>query len=99
MQAARRTPSWPKTATNFFKNVRNYKSGEKPVPFDVKTLFPGKNDEEVATLLASHFNKISSEFEHLQTHQIPTTRWKTLPKLLPYQVAGRIRVFKKPVNG
>ena len=44
---------------NFFKNVRNYRSGEKQKPFQVTSLFPGKTDLEVATLLATHFNKIS----------------------------------------
>ena len=81
---------------NFFKNVRNYRSAEKPRPFDVCTLFPGKSEKEVAELLASHFNAISSEFQPLEACQIPRTYWKTLPMLSPYQVAGRIRVFKKP---
>ena len=53
-------------------------------------MFPGKTEEEVAELLVEHFNAISSEF------QIPVTNTKTLPTLLPYQVAGRIRAFKKP---
>ena len=42
------------------------------------------------------FNKISHEFEPLEPEDIPTTHTRSLPKLLPYQVAGRIRAFKKP---
>ena len=65
-------------------------------PLKSLSLFPGKSIAEVAALLASHFNRISSVFEPLQTHQIPTTYWKTLPTLQLYEVAGRIRAFKKP---
>ena len=77
----------------FFKNVRNYRFKEEPVPFDVRLLFPGKSNVEVAEALAEHFNRISSEFSPLEPSEIPITRNKTLPLLLPYQVAGRIRAF------
>ena len=80
----------------FFLNVKNYRSCEKPKPFSAASLFPGKSDLEVAELLAKHFNKISAEFDPLETHQIPTTKWKTLPVLEPYQVAAIIRHFRKP---
>ena len=81
---------------NFFKNVRNYNSEERQKPFDVASLFPGKSDQEVAELLASHFNAISMEFSPLQTHEIPVTRPRHLPVLSPHQVAGRIHAFRKP---
>ena len=69
---------------------------ERPVPFDVCTLFPGLGDKEVAETLARHFNKISSEFSPLEPSDIPVTKNRRLPSLLPYQVAGRIKAFKKP---
>ena len=47
---------------NFFKNVKNYRSSKKQTPFDVRTLFPGKSGQEVAEILAEHYNKICSEF-------------------------------------
>ena len=50
----------------------------------------------MAELLAAHFNSISSEFEPLEPHQIPTTKPRALPRLEPFQVAGRIRAFRKP---
>ena len=80
---------------SFFKNVKHYQSAEKPEPFQVASLFPRRSDGEVAELLAEHFNAISSEFEPLEAHQIPTTRWKRLPLLEPYQVVGRIQAFRK----
>ena len=81
---------------NFFKNVMNYKSGEKPAQFDVRCLFPGRTDKEVFELLAQHFNAISSEFEPLEPHQIAVTHPCRLPVLQPYEVAGRIKAFRKP---
>ena len=81
---------------NFFKNVKSYKSAEREQPFDVRTLFPGRTDLEVAELLAGHFNSISDEFEPLQASEIPVTKPRRLPTLLPFQVAGRIKAFKKP---
>ena len=80
----------------FFKNVKNYRSKERPKPFDVKSLFPGLSANEAAEVLAEHFNRISAECEPLQRHEIPVTKPRRLPVLLPYQVAGRIRAFKKP---
>ena len=81
---------------NFFKNVKNYQSHERPVPFDVTTLFPGKSEGEVAKILSQHFNTISAEFDPLEPSEIPVTKNRRLPLLAPYQVAGRLRAFKKP---
>ena len=46
--------------------------------------------------MAVHFNTISREFQPLEASEIPITRDRRLPILLPYQVAGRIRAFRKP---
>ena len=42
--------------------------------------------------LAEYFNKISHEFEPQDVSQAHS---RVLPKLLPFQGAGRIRAFKK----
>ena len=81
---------------NFFRNVKAFKAKERPKPFDVRTLFPGKTDAEVAGSLASYFNRISQEFQPLEPSDIPRTHDRELPVLHPYQVEGRIRSFKKP---
>ena len=83
-------------ARNFFRNVRAFQSNEKPKQFDVRVLFPGKNDAFVADQLASYFNRISHEFVPLEPSDIPRTHQRELPVLEPYQVAGRIKAFKKP---
>ena len=58
---------------SFFKNAKAYMTKEKPKLFDVCVLFPGKSEAEVSELLAGHFNAISSEFEPLETCDIPVT--------------------------
>ena len=81
---------------NFFKNSKNYMSKERPRPFDVLDMFPGRSEEEVAEILAGHFNAISSEFDPLYASEIPNTYNQELPTLQPRDVAIRLRKFKKP---
>ena len=81
---------------NFFRNVKAFKSKERPRPFDPMDLFPGKSEAEVAAELAAYFNRISSEFHPLEPGDIPRTHERGLPTLHPYQVEGRIHAFKKP---
>ena len=81
---------------NFFKNTKNYMSKQRPAPFDIMNMFPGRSEEDVSELLAQHFNAIGSEFSPLEAHEIPTTYNKSLPLLQVYEVAGRLRKFKKP---
>ena len=59
----------PDAARNFYKNVRAYKSREKPPEFDVRSLYPNDSEEVVAEKLATHFNKISKEFRPLSLSQ------------------------------
>ena len=81
---------------NFFRNVKAFRSKERPRAFDPRALFPEKTEAEVAAELAGFFNKISSEFLPLEPEDIPRTHHRELPVLQPYQVEGRIRAFKKP---
>ena len=53
-------------------------------------------DDQIANELAAYFNRISQEFTLLEPDDIPRTHDRPLPVLEPYQVAGRIRAFKKP---
>ena len=81
---------------NFFRHVKSFSSIEKPKQYDVRELFPGKNDSEVAEELAKYFNAVSDEFEPLEPAQIPETRGRLIPLLENYEVSARIRKFKKP---
>ena len=65
--------------------------------FDVRELMEeGKPDEEIAEDLAEYFNRISKEFDPLGPGDIPCTRDEELPVLHEYEVAARIRKFRKP---
>ena len=81
---------------NFFKNAKAFRNGEKPKEFGVCSLMPDEDDSAVAEALAVHFNAISSEFQPLEPSDIPPAPRKVLPVLEPFQVAGRIRAFRKP---
>ena len=80
---------------NFFKHVRNFSRFERPKLFDVRELLPGRSDDEAAEDLADYFNRISLEFNPL-TEAPPSTYDAGLPALRKYEVAGRIRRFRKP---
>jgi hypothetical protein len=86
----------PEANKRFHVAVKNYKSAERPSQFDVKDLFPGLSSNEAAEELADFFNKISREFDALEPSDIPTSHQRDIPVLEPYQVAGRLRAFKKP---
>ena len=81
---------------NFFRNVKAFQAKERPRQFDVRSLFPGKSDAQVADSLAAFFNRISQEFQPLEPKDIPRTHDRDIPMLHPFQVEGRIRAFKKP---
>jgi hypothetical protein len=66
------------------------------VEFDCRSLYPGLSAEDTAEEVAAYFNGISNEFEPLHVNDIPSTYKKTLPRFEPYQVATRLRAFKKP---
>ena len=82
---------------NFYRNVRNFGKAERPKLFDVRDLMPdGQSDEDTANTLADYFNRVSCEFDPLGPGQVPCTRHKDLPVLHEYEVAARIRRFRKP---
>ena len=80
----------------YFKNVKAYKSAECPKPYDVRLLFPGKSDQEVANSLVDYFTEVSREFDPLSPDQIPVTSEKSQPVLAVHEVAARIKHFRKP---
>ena len=83
-------------ARNFFKNVKAFKSADKPKEFDIRDLRPDNSDSETAAEVAAYFNRISCEFEPLEPHQIPSTYHRDLPMLSPADVVKLIKEAKKP---
>ena len=80
----------PNASRNFFRNIKNYKTYERPKSFNVSDLRPNSSDIEVADEVAQFFNSISSEFEPLQEGDIPSTYHRDIPKLTESQVADMV---------
>ena len=81
----------------FFKQTKTYLSKQRPKPFDVQDMFPGMPEQAVAEKLAEHFNAISNEFSALDhSNDIPTSTSKPIQTLQTYEVAIRLKKFKKP---
>ena len=82
---------------NFFRHIKSFSRLEKPRQFDVRGLFDeGKKDCEIAEDLADYFIKVSREFDPLEPEHPPITRDVGLPGLQNFEVAARIRKFRKP---
>ena len=96
IQGQKENLTGPDAARNFYKNVRAYKSKEKPPEFNVKDLYPGEKDEAVAEKLAEHFNKISKEFQGINPDQIPRTYSSPIPVLSSARVEAALIKFRKP---
>ena len=86
----------PGASKQFYKNVRNFNSIEKPKSFDIHDLLPNKSDAEAAEEVASYFNRISAEFRPLQPDDIPRSYDRPMPLLSHAEVAARLRKAKKP---
>lgn len=80
-----------------FQADKNYLSKQKPKPFDVLDMYPGQSEQDVAELLADHFNAISNKFSPIDyDHDIPKAPSKPIKNLCPHEVAIRLKKFKKP---
>ena len=80
----------------YLKNMKAYKSADRPKAYDVHLLYPGKSDSKVAEILAEYFTKVSNNFSPLEPEDIPVTYNAGLPYLETHEVANQIRFFKKP---
>ena len=86
----------PDAAKSFHKHVKVYKSREKASSFDIRDLYQGKTDKQVAEELADHFNAISSEFDSLNAEEIPQSHSFSVPVLSVEDVRKRLVSIRKP---
>ena len=86
----------PDASRFFFKHVKAFKSKEKPPDFNVSDLFPGKSEEEISELLATHFGKISNEFNGIEDDRIPTSYDSPIRPLSVSDVELQLRRTRKP---
>ena len=81
---------------SFFRLVKAFNTPEKAQTFDVRSLQPGKDDQEVADDLAQYFNHISAEFDSLRPGEVPPAKHKILDPIPKHVVASRLKHFRKP---
>ena len=91
----RKTLLSPDAARAFYKNVKAYCTREKVQNFNIRELFPGSEDLDIAEKLADHFAGVGADFEGLHG-EIPTTYSTPLPWLGHEQVRKRLVEFRKP---
>lgn len=76
--------------SRFFRLVKSFSTTEKPQTFDVGSLRPGLQDDQVAEELEH------AEFEPLTEGEIPSTYRKKIGPLRTHEVARQICQFQKP---
>ena len=80
----------------FFKAVKRLAQGDQRVDeWSINDMYLGKGNLDIAEKVSTFFNKISSEYEPLQTTLAPQDLPSTIcPEL--HQVAASLKSFKKP---
>ena len=82
---------------SFYKNVKALDSKEKPKDFDVRDLFPGKSDFQVAEKVADHFSAINAELPGGGVEAYRNADFHGgIPPLTEEQVEKRLMEIKKP---
>ena len=79
----------------YYKTIKMFQTKEAPVPWDIRSLYPDESDSEIAEIVADFFNTISQEYPPLPS---PEREWArdSEPIIQEYEVAARIKSFKKP---
>ena len=68
---------------------------EAPKRFDIRTMYPGWSDRDIAEDLADYFNRISLEMDPLGELDENTRQAECKPPEL-YEIAAKLKTFKKP---
>ena len=77
----------------YHRAVKTLTSKEAPKRFDIRTMLPGKTDEEIGNLLAEYFNGTSDEFVQILGPRQCVNRCNPPEK---YQIAAKLKKMKKP---
>ena len=87
--------------SSYFRAMKKMSSEETTKQWDIRNLFPGLSDAEIAEKVAVFFMRISDEFEPLEGPYVPTnntvtpeSRAEEAPKA--YQISQKLKHMKKP---
>ena len=84
-----------KNTKSYFSAVKMLGGKEAPAVFDIRVLYPGSSDFDIAEDLASYFNGISQEFEPLEpaTQNMRNNMDRNPPEL--YVISAALKKNKK----
>ena len=77
----------------YYGAVKLFSTKHAPEEWDVGTMYPGSNDEEICEALAVFFNRISQEYPALPN---PKRITEVTDILQAFEVSARLKGFKKP---
>lgn len=82
------------TSRAFFKAVSKLKHREAPAEWDIRKMFPGEPEIEIAEKVATFFNSISAEYEPVvPPRSVETQMFRNIE---PYEISARLKSMKKP---
>ena len=81
---------------SFFKCVNAFLGDGAPEPWNIRMMFEGKEDGEIAAEAANFFNRISAEYDVLDRKDTPRTFDSEIPVLTKAGVIDLLRKSKKP---
>ena len=82
-----------RNSSAYFQAVKTLSTKEAAIFWAIQTLFPSKSDREIAELVATYFNSISSEYVPLERRDEDEEGIISIEK---YEIAARLRTCKKP---
>ena len=83
---------------NFFHHVKGLVGKNESSRWSPTQMYPGRDTEEVADILAAYFNNISSQYSPLDAADVPTTFSKPPPQLSTAEVEEKMKKAKKPTS-
>ena len=81
----------------YYRAVKSLGTPSAPVKWDVKTMFPGEDENAIAKKVVKYFAAVSKEFTPLTPST--TNEGTNFRKLAEHEVAVRIKKAKKPRSG
>ena len=78
---------------SFFKAVKCLRTKEAPVPWDVRKVFPGKTNLQIANECVEYFSAISREYQPIPA---PPANEEQAWDIELHEISSRLRLCKKP---
>ena len=82
-----------KNSAAFFKSIKALSTKETTKPWDIRSLFPGESDSEIADKCVEYFSSISREYEPLARPDANGEVTWTIPL---HEISSKLRHCKKP---